>query len=85
MTVEPYGVGIPDGDQQLAGFVSQVVEGTFEDGTWDDLYEKWVGKYTGIPPDHPQQYQLQDAYELFPCDEFCKEAKKEEDIQSPAF
>ncbi|MDQ3986697.1 MAG: glutamate ABC transporter substrate-binding protein [Actinomycetota bacterium] len=85
MTVEPYGVGIPDGDQELAGFVSEVIEGTFESGEWQDMYDKWVGKYTGEDPDHPEGYTLSDAYELFPCDEFCKEAKEEEDVQNPAF
>ena len=85
MTVEPYGVGIPDGDQELAAFVSEVIDGTFESGEWQELYDKWVGKYTGEDPDHPEDYTLSDAYELFPCDEFCKEAKEEEDVQNPAF
>jgi polar amino acid transport system substrate-binding protein len=80
MTVEPYGAGVPDGDQEFADYVSGVIEGTFEDGRWDDLYQKWVGKYTGTEADHPEQYTLQDAYELFPCDEFCKQAKDEPDI-----
>lgn len=80
MTKEPYGVGIPDGDQEMADFVSGVVEDTFESGEWQDLYDKWVGKYTGEDADDPANYELEDAYKLFPCDEFCKEAKNEEDI-----
>ena len=80
MTKEPYGAGVPDGDQEFAEFVSGVIEETFESGQWDDLYQKWVGKYTGEDPDHPENFTLEDAYKLFPCDEFCKEAKNEEDI-----
>jgi glutamate transport system substrate-binding protein len=79
-TVEPYGAGVPDGDKEFADFVSGVIEDTFASGEWDDLYQKWVGKYTGEEADHPEDYELQDAYKLFPCEEFCKEAKKEPDI-----
>jgi glutamate transport system substrate-binding protein len=85
MTVEPYGAGVPDGDQEFAEFVSGVIDDTFQSGEWDDLYEKWVGQYTGEPADDPQPVTLSDAYELFPCDEFCKESKKEDDIQNPQF
>ena len=84
MTKEPYGAGVPDEDHEFAQFVSDVINDTFENGKWDDLYQKWVGKYTGEEADHPQDYTLQDAYELFPCDEFCKDVKTEPDIKNPA-
>lgn len=71
LTTEPYGVGIPDGETELAEFLDQTIEESFEDGTWDELYEKWVGRYTGEDPRHPQELTLEDAYELFPCDETC--------------
>jgi len=71
LTDEPYGVGIPDGQTDMQGFVDGVIEGTFEDGTWDTLYEEWVGQYTGEEADHPERLTLQDALELFPCVEFC--------------
>jgi ABC-type amino acid transport substrate-binding protein len=71
LTDEPYGVGIPDGQTDMQGFVDGVIEGTFEDGTWDDLYEEWVGQYTGEEADHPERLTLQDALDLFPCVEFC--------------
>jgi glutamate transport system substrate-binding protein len=85
LTVEPYGAGVPDGDAEYAAFISQVIDETFTNGTWDDLYEKWVGQYTGEPADDPGAVSLSDAYDLFPCDEFCKEAKSEEDIKNPQF
>jgi ABC-type amino acid transport substrate-binding protein len=71
LTDEPYGVGIPDGQTDMQGFVDGVIEETFEDGTWDDLYEEWVGQYTGEEADHPERLSLQDALDLFPCVEFC--------------
>ena len=85
LTVEPYGAGVPDGDQEFAAFVSQVIDETFTNGKWDELYKKWVGQYTGEPADDPGKLSLSDAYKLFPCDELCKEAKKEEDVQNPQF
>jgi glutamate transport system substrate-binding protein len=85
MTVEPYGAGVPDGDQEFAAFISGVIDDMFASGEWDDLYQEWVGQYTGEPADDPQQVTLSDAYELFPCEELCKESKKEEDIQNPQF
>jgi glutamate transport system substrate-binding protein len=71
LTDEPYGVGIPDGQTDMQEFIDGVIEGTFEDGTWDDLYEEWVGQYTGEEADHPERLTLQDALDLFPCVEFC--------------
>lgn len=71
LTDEPYGVGIPDGQTDMQEFVDGVIEETFEDGTWDDLYQEWVGQYTGEEPDHPERLTLQDALDLFPCVEFC--------------
>lgn len=71
LTVEPYGIGIADGETELQAFLDDTIEESFEDGTWDELYEEWVGQYTGEEPDHPQDYTLEDAYELFPCLETC--------------
>jgi glutamate transport system substrate-binding protein len=71
MTREPYGVGLPNNSPELQEFIDGVVEQSFEDGTWDELYEEWVGQYTGEEPDHPESMTLQEALELFPCVEFC--------------
>jgi glutamate transport system substrate-binding protein len=71
MTKEPYGVGIANDSPELQAFLDQTIEQSFEDGTWDELYEKWVGQYTGEEPDHPKNYTLQDALDLFPCLETC--------------
>jgi glutamate transport system substrate-binding protein len=71
LTREPYGVGLPDESPELQEFVDGVIEQSFEDGTWNELYEEWVGQYSGEKPDHPQNMTLQEALDLFPCVEFC--------------
>ncbi|MGH2776800.1 MAG: glutamate ABC transporter substrate-binding protein [Actinomycetota bacterium] len=71
LTTEPYGVGVAEGETEAAEFLSETVEESFEDGTWDELYEEWVGQYTGEEAEHPEGVTLEDAYELFPCDETC--------------
>jgi glutamate transport system substrate-binding protein len=71
LTTEPYGVGVAEGETEAAEFLSETVEMTFEDGTWDELYEEWVGQYTGEDAQHPSELTLEDAYELFPCVETC--------------
>jgi glutamate transport system substrate-binding protein len=71
LTTEPYGVGVANDEPEAVEFLSQTVEESFEDGTWDELYEEWVGQYTGEEPEHPEQLTVEDAYELFPCLETC--------------
>jgi ABC-type amino acid transport substrate-binding protein len=72
ITTEPYGIGIPEGEKDMQGFVNEVLDSIFADGTWDGLYDEWVGQYTGAPADDPQKVTLKDAFKLFPCVEFCK-------------
>ncbi|HEU4480277.1 MAG TPA: transporter substrate-binding domain-containing protein, partial [Actinomycetota bacterium] len=71
LTTEPYGAGIPNDEPEYADFVSGVVEDTFESGEWAELYEEWVGQYTGQEAEPPTDVTLEDALELFPCVEFC--------------
>jgi glutamate transport system substrate-binding protein len=71
LTVEPYGIGLPEGDAELQEFLDGVVEETFENGEWDRLYEKWVGQYTGEPADDPAKMTLKESLKLFPCEETC--------------
>jgi glutamate transport system substrate-binding protein len=71
LTTEPYGVGVAEGETEAAEFLSETVEMSFEDGTWDEMYEEWVGQHTGEDPQHPSELTLDDAYELFPCSETC--------------
>jgi ABC-type amino acid transport substrate-binding protein len=64
-TTEPYGIGIPEGDRQLKGFVDEVLADYKEDGRWDAAYEKWVGQYTGVEQEPPTM-TLEEAIRLAP-------------------
>jgi ABC-type amino acid transport substrate-binding protein len=69
-TVEPYGVGIVDGDTEFKEFVDGVVQAYMDDGRWAAAYEKWIGQYTGETEDPPTM-TLEEALALRPCEEFC--------------
>lgn len=71
LTTDPYGAGVKDGDTEFANFVSGVIEDTFADGTWTELYDKWIGSYTGQKAEDPEPFTLDDAYEIYPCSETC--------------
>ena len=71
LTTDPYGAGVAEGDTEFADFVSGVIDETFEDGTWDELYEKWIGQYTGQESEDPSEWTLEEALEEYPCVETC--------------
>jgi glutamate transport system substrate-binding protein len=71
LSTEPYGAGLPEGQTDMQEFVSKVIEESFVSGEWDELYEKWVGQYTGAEAEDPGGLTLEDALALFPCVEFC--------------
>jgi ABC-type amino acid transport substrate-binding protein len=62
LTVEPYGVGIKEGDKQLKEFVDGVLSKAEDDGRWEETYQKWVGRHIDKqqePPDMTLQEALQ--------------------------
>jgi glutamate transport system substrate-binding protein len=69
-TVEPYGAGLPDGDTEFKEFVDGVIAAVKEDGRWADLYQTWIGQYTGETAEPPTM-TLEEALALRPCEEFC--------------
>jgi ABC-type amino acid transport substrate-binding protein len=71
LTTDPYGAGVKDKDTEFAEFVSTVIEDTFADGTWMELYDTWIGSYTGQEAEDPEAFTLEDAYEIYPCSETC--------------
>ena len=71
LTTDPYGAGVKEGDKEFADFVSGIIERTFEDGTWQELYDKWIGKHTGLPAEDPQKITLEKAFKIYPCEETC--------------
>jgi glutamate transport system substrate-binding protein len=71
LTTDPYGIGITQGQDDMKEFVDGVVEATFDDGRWDEMYDKWVGSFTGEEAEHPSEWTLEEALENYPCVETC--------------
>ena len=54
LTVEPYGGGFKRGDDEFRDFLNGVLEDYKADGRWQDAYDNWLGRHTGVektPPD----------------------------------
>lgn len=43
-TVEPYGIGVPEGSNELRCAINQALQAMFDDGTWAELYDEWIGQ-----------------------------------------
>jgi glutamate transport system substrate-binding protein len=52
-TEEPYGIGLPKGDQALRDFVNDTLEEIYESGEWADAYERTVGTVNPQTPEPP--------------------------------
>jgi ABC-type amino acid transport substrate-binding protein len=63
LTVEPYGVGIKEGDKGLQRFVDSVLRKVEEDGRWEETYQKWVGRHLDRQ-EQPPTMTLQQALQL---------------------
>jgi ABC-type amino acid transport substrate-binding protein len=63
LTVEPYGVGIKEGDKQLKQFVDGVLRKVEQDGRWEETYQKWVGRHVD-KQQPPPDMTLREALEL---------------------
>lgn len=48
-TKEPYGIGIKQGKTDMVEYVDGLLAEWFEDGTWDGIYTKYLGKVEGLP------------------------------------
>ena len=48
-TQEPYGIGIKKGKTDMQAFVDATLAKMLADGTWDKIYEKYLGKVEGLP------------------------------------
>jgi glutamate transport system substrate-binding protein len=70
LTVEPYGAGITEGDTEFKEFVDGVMADVKADGRWVDLFDTWIGQYTGQQAEPPDM-ALEEALELRPCEETC--------------
>jgi len=48
-TQEPYGIGIKKGKTDMTAFVDALLAKWYADGTWDKIYDKYLGKVEGLP------------------------------------
>jgi len=48
-TEEPYGIGLKKGDDAFRDFINDVLEESYEDGSWDKAWEDTAGKVLDTP------------------------------------
>ncbi|WP_026361088.1 glutamate ABC transporter substrate-binding protein [Amycolatopsis nigrescens] len=49
---EPYGIGLPKDDKALRDKVNDILQASFDDGTWQKIYDNTLGK-SGSPAQKP--------------------------------
>jgi glutamate transport system substrate-binding protein len=52
-TKEPYGIGLPKGQDDFRDFINDVLEESFEDGTWEAAWDSTAGAITGTEAPTP--------------------------------
>jgi glutamate transport system substrate-binding protein len=52
-TEEPYGIGLPKGDDEFRTFINDVLEETFEYGRWAESWDRTAGAITGEEAPEP--------------------------------
>jgi glutamate transport system substrate-binding protein len=52
-TEEPYGIGLTKGDAEFRDFINTVLEDSFEDGSWEEAWDRTAGKITGAEAPAP--------------------------------
>jgi len=52
-TKEPYGIGVPKGDTEFRDFINDVLEESFENGTWADAWDRTAGEISGTEAPEP--------------------------------
>jgi len=54
-TEEPYGVGLKLGDTEFRNFINDVLEESFDDGTWAEAWDRTAGDISGTEAPEPPQ------------------------------
>ena len=54
-TKEPYGVGLKLGDTEFRNFINDVLEESFDDGTWAEAWDRTAGDISGTEAPEPPQ------------------------------
>ena len=53
LTQEPYGAGMKKGETEMVEFVNGVFKELKDNGKWNELFDTWIGKYTGQQGEPP--------------------------------
>ena len=48
-TDEPYGIGVKKGKTDMQAYINSQLDRMFKDGTWDKIYDQYLGKFEGLP------------------------------------
>ncbi|MGC4988842.1 glutamate ABC transporter substrate-binding protein [Nocardia salmonicida] len=57
ISAEPYGIGIPKGDDDLVRFVNATLERIRNDGTWTRIHRRWLATLGETPSPPAPKYQ----------------------------
>jgi glutamate transport system substrate-binding protein len=52
-TEEPYGIGLPKGDDAFRDFINDVLEESYENGTWEEAWDRTAGAISGLEAPEP--------------------------------
>jgi glutamate transport system substrate-binding protein len=52
-TKEPYGIGLKKGDTEFRNFINDVLEESFDDGSWADAWDRTAGSITDTKAPEP--------------------------------
>jgi glutamate transport system substrate-binding protein len=52
-TEEPYGIGLAKGDDEFRTFINDVLEESFEDGSWAEAWDRTAGDISGTEAPEP--------------------------------
>ena len=52
-TEEPYGIGVPKGEDDFRAFINDVLEESFDDGSWAEAWDATAGAITGTEAPEP--------------------------------
>jgi glutamate transport system substrate-binding protein len=50
---EPYGIGVPKGDDEFRAFINDTLEEAYEDGTWEEFFDATLGESGAEAPEPP--------------------------------
>jgi glutamate transport system substrate-binding protein len=50
---EPYGIGVPKGDDEFRAFINDTLEEAYQDGSWEEFFDATLGESGAEAPEPP--------------------------------